>query len=476
MLDSSLKKIWLKNYRSNSDQLKKMSDVKGLICAFNANIDAVIKLSGQKIEKLINDHVKKESVLLKGENIISSEEDLFRGLFHCFSKGIAEEWLINDLKVYNWINDTLAYNKLQMGGQGGIAANIMSVCGVNPVYVHCASLPEQQAELFSNLPNLYSVDENGEIKTVNKIRRNEDIPLIHYILEFNKGDTIKIFGKSCTCPKSNRFIATYDPLNFKLHIDERFIERLSKPDINFDYIILSGYQMLQEKITDKIFGKDRVDISIKMLEKLKNNNPDSIIHFEVASTQDKIIRKYLIDTIAKQVDSLGFNERELIDILEVINETESAGECNSKTDSVNLLNGMLKVFEYTECPRMQLHMFGIYITLQKKGFKISPEQNKRGMQLAASVAAAKAGTGSLNSKENLTWAFDKEVSDIGINELFKLQNYIKERFGDNQILETGIFSNDSYEIIAIPSILIENPITLVGMGDTISSISLVSAL
>ena len=151
MFDSSLKKTWLKNYRSNSDQLKKMSDVKGLISAFNANIDAVIKLPGQKIEKLINDHVKKESVLLKGENIISSEEDLFRGLIHCFSKGIAEEWLISDLKVYNWINDTLAYNKLQMGGQGGIAANIMSVCGVNPVYVHCASLPEQQAELFSNL-------------------------------------------------------------------------------------------------------------------------------------------------------------------------------------------------------------------------------------------------------------------------------------------------------------------------------------
>jgi len=34
---------------------------------------------------------------------------------------------------------------------------------------------------------------------------------------------------------------------------------------------------------------------------------------------------------------------------------------------------------------------------------------------------------------------------------------------------------DEIEIIAVPTIIIDNPITLVGMGDTISSISLVAA-
>ena len=162
--------------------------------------------------------------------------------------------------------------------------------------------------------------------------------------------------------------------------------------------------------------------------------------------------------------------------MEVINEIELAEECNNKTTGVNLFKGMMKISEYTDCPRLQLHMFGIYITLQKKGFKISPGQNRRGMQLAASVAAAKAGTGSLDQKENLTWAFGKTVSDVGLNELFELHNYIKERFGENQILETGIYSNDLIDIIVIPTILIDNPVTLVGMGDTISSVSLVSAI
>ena len=42
-------------------------------------------------------------------------------------------------------------------------------------------------------------------------------------------------------------------------------------------------------------------------------------------------------------------------------------------------------------------------------------------------------------------------------------------------METGIFNTPEFDLIAVPTILIEKPVTLVGMGDTISSISLVGA-
>lgn len=136
---------------------------------------------------------------------------------------------------------------------------------------------------------------------------------------------------------------------------------------------------------------------------------------------------------------------------------------------------MLKIFEYTGCPRLQLHMFGLYITLQKRGHLISPIKNRNGMQLAAVIAAAKAGTGSINEKSALLWAKDKEVSDVGINELKSLSDEVGKTLGANELVAEGIFTNDELEIIAIPSIIIDNPVTLVGMGDTISSISLVGA-
>ena len=44
MTNKDLKKKWFKHYQSASIQLEKMSKVQGLISAFNANIDAVIKV------------------------------------------------------------------------------------------------------------------------------------------------------------------------------------------------------------------------------------------------------------------------------------------------------------------------------------------------------------------------------------------------------------------------------------------------
>jgi ADP-dependent phosphofructokinase/glucokinase len=453
-----------------------MGKVKGLISAFNANIDAVIKISGQKIEKIVKKFSMDETkVVSDGEASIKEQEDVLRGIVKCFAGGIAEEWLIEKEEVFHWLNENLGYDKLQMGGQGGIVANVMAVCGVQDVFVHTASSPREQASLFLDLDNLKNVDEQGNIKKAREVVRKNDIPLIHWIIEFDKGDTLTLDGKTFVCPKSNRFIATYDPLNFKLHIDEAFNKKMSEPEQTFDYIILSGYQMLKETLPDGTKGTDRIDSSKEVIQQWKKKDDKNILHLEIASTQDKVIRKHLLDHLAKEVDSIGFNERELIDILEVIGEESLAKQCEENTNSANLFKGMLKIYDYLGCPRMQLHMFGLYVTLQKKGYKVTPLQNRKGMQLAAQVAASKAGTGSLDQKEVLLWSADQKVSEISLNELETLSKEVEKMFGENNLQEQGIFETEELEIIAVPTIIIENPITLVGMGDTISSVSLVGA-
>lgn len=473
---NELKNKWLENYATAPEQLEKMGQINGLISAFNANVDAVIKVSGKSIEKLIADNnLQTDLIVAEGEKAIRKSEDAIRGFLKCFKGGIAEEWLIEDVEVFEWLNKHVGYDKLQMGGQGGIVANVMAVCGVKEVYVHCASAPKEQGQLFLDLPNLLTTDQNGELVQAHKVDRSSENALIHWIIEFDKGDTFTIAGETYTCPKANRFIATYDPLNFKLHIDENFDKRMSKEDIQPEYIILSGYQMLHETLADGTKGAERIDLSKRMIAEWRKSCPNNLLHLEVASTQDKVVRKHLIDSLVESVDSLGFNERELIDILEVIGEDELAEKCEENTNAVNLFEGMLKIYEYTGCPRMQLHMFGLYVTLQKKGFKVSPLQNRNGMQLAATVAAAKAGTGAIDTKDVLMWANGHKVSDVGLNELEGVSKLVAERFGENKLMETGIYENEDLEIIAVPTILIEKPVTLVGMGDTISSVSLVGA-
>lgn len=464
MTNSELKKSWLEKYKRVPETLNRMQEVESAATAFNANVDAVVKISGKRLAALITaEKLRLEDLKNIKETRLNGGSDVIKGIFKCFCKGIAEEWLTEDKKVYDWMVENLGYDRLQMGGQGGIVANVLAVAGVKKVYAHTNSLPKLQAEQFLKLDNLLSFDDRGEERPAYQIDRLKDIPLIHWIIEFDKNDTVEIEGQTFVCPKSNRFIATYDPLNLHLVMDANFVEATKTQKIN--YIILSGFHALTE-------NNNGVNLTTNTLPLIKSwKQKGAILHLEIASTQDIKVRKAIIENIAPIADSIGINEREAIDILEVINQQDLALRCEEDTHSVNLFKALEVIKRTVKCSRVQLHMFGLYITMQDKGFKITPQANLNGMMTAATVAAGKAGTGNINNPDNLIWASGKEVSDVGLSELSDLANYI----GDKNLLESGMATYNNFDIIAVPTIIIEKPLTLVGMGDTISSISLVSA-
>jgi len=204
-----------------------------------------------------------------------------------------------------------------------------------------------------------------------------------------------------------------------------------------------------------------------------------VVHFEFASTQDTAIRKALADHLAPQADSVGCNEQELIGILEVIGEAALAKGC-AGLDAVGLFKGLLRVFEALKLKRIQLHMFGLYATLldpaaEALGPAFQAEPNRDGMVFAATLAAAKAGTGSLEDADRLLWAQGQLVADPSLKELGALDAHMRQAFGVEGLAQDGIVRTPGFTLVAVPTILIEKPVTLVGMGDTISSLSLVGA-
>ncbi len=469
-----LKKSWKNHYAVAPSSIDKMSQVDGVISAYNSNIDAVLKITPKLIEDLCSElKLSYEAITNITYSKIRTKEDVLKAIVKCFTSGIAEEWLVEEVGVFKWLQERIGYDRLQMGGQAGIVANAMAVCGAENVYVHCASLPKLQAELFLDLPNLKSCDEKGQIQKAHNIDRKTDLPLIHWILEFDVDAEININGHKIKCPKSNRFIATYDPLNFELYTDSYFNKQAH--DLSHDYIILSGYHMLTEKLPNGKSSAEIIDNSLELLKGWKKGTRDCVIHLEVASTQDKVVRKQIIEKIAPKMDSMGLNERETIDVLEVIGQESLAQKCDKETTSANLFDGIIALKEKTKCPRIQLHMFGLYLTVQDKGYKISAKANRNGMITAAVVSAGKAGTGAINDKKALLWAKDMEVADKSLEELERLASHVKSIYGENALMSEGIYSTDKYDIIAVPTILVPKPLTLVGMGDTISSVSLVAS-
>ena len=479
---SDLKAIWKAHYATAPRQLQRMREVGGVASVFNANIDAVLKVSPEKfLGWVAQEGFQAEELTAEGPKRIDSHADVLRGFLNCFRQGIAQEWLVTEVDAFDWMREHLGYDRLQMGGQGGIIANVMAVAGVKQVYVHCASLPQQQGHLFLDKASLVSADSQGQLKAARHIDRHEDLPLIHWILEFDKGAQITLGGETYTCPKSNRFIATYDPLNFVLHVDKGLDAALRVASNPLDIVLLSGYQMLSEPLHGQAAGTGlaRITDSWAQVQAWKAAHPKAVVHFEFASTQDLKIRKALAEQLAPHADSVGCNEQELIDMLEVLGEPLLANHAKAM-DSVNLFQGLAFVFEKLKLKRLQLHMFGLYVTLirpgtEKDGPAFQPEANRDGMAFAATIAAAKAGTGSIEKEENLLWAQGREVADHSLKELKALDAFVSERYGHAGLAETGIVEAKHFHIVAVPTILIEKPITLVGMGDTISSLSLVGA-
>lgn len=458
-------KNWAEAYAQVEETLKKMQQVTAAATAFNTNIDAVLKISGRRLAELAKKvGLDWESLTEVKENKLNRPQDVIKGTFKCFSKGIAEEWLTEDIDVFNFMSEQLGYDRLQMGGQGGIVANALAVCGVQQVFCHCNSLPELQAQQFLPLKNLLSFAEDGAVKPAYQINRTADTPLIHWIIEFDKGDEFELDGHKLTCPKANRFIATYDPLNLRLVMDENFVDYLAAQKL--DAVILSGYHAL----TAANGGVGLIEGSVPVVESWQKRG--ALLHLEVASTQDKVVRKAIVEKIAAKADSIGLNERETIDVLEVIGEENLAKICEENCTAVNLFDALLRIKKKVGSRRIQMHMFGLYITLQDKDFPVAPEANRQGMCLAAAVAASKAGCGQINEAKNLMWSKGMNACDLGIGELKKLGDYI----GDENLVLTGIGEYQGYGVIAVPTLLVEKPLTLVGMGDTISSISLVGAL
>lgn len=467
-----MKEIWKEHYGGAAKTLESLRGLRGVASVFNANIDAVVQATP---ERFLQWEESAGGVSDGDHTSIDVPGDVLRGFLECFEKGIAKEWLVSDEKTYQWLVDVVGHDGLQMGGQGGIIANVMSVVGVQKVYVHTAAHDQRQASLFLDAPNLLAGGEKGWVKA-NELARAGDPALIHWIIEFKKGTVIEHGGKEITCPKSNRFIATYDPLNFVVEVNQHFKAAMDATTEPIDLILMSGFQMLSETLVDGRRGEDRLMEVFDMVKAWKAAHPEALVHLEFASTQDETVRKALAEKVAPEVDSVGLNEQELIDVLKVIGEGELASACAEQLDAPHLFEGCLKAFEAFAPQRMQLHMFGLYFTLTSEGEESELLKLRDGMAMAATLAAAKAGTGSLEKAENLLWAEGHEIWGPAVLELEALAAHVESKGWVGDLKGTGIVRQGKLSLVALPTVLVEKPVSLVGMGDTISSLSLVGSL
>ncbi|MBY8993037.1 MAG: ADP-dependent glucokinase/phosphofructokinase [Candidatus Heimdallarchaeota archaeon] len=486
-----MSKTWSELYRNSYQEVSNnLKSINGIAVGFNTNVDAIYHMRSDVIVDMINklgiDSVALYKKVVKWKGIIEDPEDYIAGLCGCFEKGKASEWIIQNEETYNYLLENLPGERtLRMGGQVGIMANVLSELGIPKVIVHTSTLPKELKSLFVKNKNLVIPihDKNGNITFTQprKVKSIDDSLFLHIISEIDKGDGIKLGNIKWICPRNNRFIATFDPPNAKLDINLSFSDGINDIAKLTDVLIISGFHMLNSNELGIEGVKERIKAVLDLIQQAKQANPLLIVHLELSSTKNEMILRELFNLSRKDeyLDSLGCNEVELAEVLNVIGESNLSKSISQEPTQTKFLQGYLKICQKLSLKRLHFHQYGSYVLLTKNGYLVSNEKLKQALCYASIITAYKALTGETKKKIDLDTNFDLQRLNSRLTKSFKeiaaaldKENIImKEEF-----LLKGITQYDDYNLIVIPTVNVSKPKYTVGLGDTVSSTTLAAEI
>jgi len=440
---------------------------RSVITAFNTNIDALHFLKSVELEEIISrfDGETLRKSMINPPNKIVKEEDFLAGLLLSMETGRGMEWIIESEDTFEWIEENFPTDEYRMGGLAGILANVLARLNVGKIYPHVASLPELQAKLFFKGESIKIPVTKGEFlsfESPSRAVRQDDEPLIHHIFEYPAGLRVKLNGELIT-PSSNRFIATWDEKNTRLHIDESFLEGTKEIIRDVDLAVISGYHMMRESrhFTRKDCFK-KIEFTKNLFEEWKKHS-DIKIHLELAYFTDLEILSYVLKLLNRTIDGLGLNEDELIQCINSLGNRELYARINENPNPKNLLDGMLYLATTLDLKNIVVHTRELCIAVSKK-----PAQKNllNALALGNSIAAARAVTGkycNLSEILNVLKEGRLHISEEGL----KGFNAITRKLRNKGYRLGGKFSaeNANCKLWFMPTATYKKPLSTVGLGD-----------
>jgi len=450
------------SYSGAMELINNFSNI-SVFLAYNANVDAIKFFNdGKEVEELINQFGIEEIIetMEKYPRKIKSPVDFIARLIHCMENGKpAEIPIVEDESLNNWFN-RIKYDEERIGGQVGIISNLLSLLNLKRIIAYTPLLSKKQSEMFNDSDNLlYPVVIDGKLflKKPKEAYREEDPLKINRIFEYRENLEFYLGEKKIITPHANRLIVASRPDKLRIEIGEDLKKKLPEIGEIVDCAILSGYQGIKERYSD---GKDdhyyieraREDIS------LLKRNKDIKIHLEFASIQSKRLRKMIVDNIIPKVDSLGMDETEIANVINVMGYEDLSNIIlkNSRIEDV-LYASKILLEDYNNLEIVQVHTLYYIMCLCRRDNLLSEGELEKTLDLATILAGTKAKLGKISTIEDL-----KEGAKISYNEH---EGFFKKVIKD--LRENPGYRD--YKIALVPSRLVKSPKSTVGLGDTISS-------
>lgn len=441
-----------------------------VFAAFNANVDMVIKVRPEDVAAITNAHP--ELLALKHHRVpgrpVSTPGQFLTLLEECLEAG-KSYYDVVQAELGEWFLQYFPEHTEAMGGQAGIIANQMAALGAD-AYVYNPVLSELQAQMYD--PRVkFPVLEEGRLKWV-PIREgiNSTWTKVNYIFEYPKDAVYQFGDRTVTTVRANRVIlGTRNPLaamGFSEEMEPFLPEVGAAVDVGF----MAGYHHGRiEGRADTL--EEFLELSLRQHKELRSKNPLLKLHYEYVPMSDSAEEAVLLRTLVPRFDSFGINETEIIRVLDALGFEEEAGEIARNERAFSLYKGALALWRELGIKRLHLHNLGYYIIIIAKPYYVSPENVCQAGLFASAVNAVKAEKGGAVPYEAVAQMSDVPLSSIGFAQLesFAAEGAAADYPIAEDFTQTGIMEADDHVMVLVPAHVVPNPVSTVGMGDTISS-------
>lgn len=136
----------------------------------------------------------------------------------------------------------------------------------------------------------------------------------------------------------------------------------------------------------------------------------------------------------------------------------------------SLYHGAVQLLKDLSLERVHVHSLGYYICVLAKGHPLTLKEHRDALLFSSTLAAAKALTGDIESFESAAAGLEVPVSDKGIEDLENFKVYcVGKKLCTPDEFEYGYIYGADHNAVIIPTKVVEQPQSTVGIGDTISA-------
>lgn len=397
---------------------------------YTSNLDLLCDFRVEKLNELLKqylDGAKLES--MRPAKIIKNIEDMLHSIVYYCINGIGGEIDVENEKI---VADSFQW-KNGMGGTAVQAAMALSTIGC-PSIVHLTDDSKEVCEIL-NTPYIYTVSSEGELIHADRCEHRTEQE-IHYIIQFKKGDTIRLGDQEAMIPASNRLMLTKSGVNQYVPIKKPYLEYVERHAKNVTSNVLSSFNCFQ----DKALLEERLALVKDHVNKYKEANPDGIVYFEDAHYHNQEIRKLCLETLYSECDIVCLNEEELLHALKAL-DFDIVLE-----DIISCIEGALFIKERFGVKKGIVVHTANYAMYVGETLKADIES---GLICGNLLATGKAVNGWYATMDQIKLLLDQDLSRRGLDDLQKVK---ESQYADCVTL--------------VPTKYIDKPKYTIGLGDS----------